>query len=69
MFISDLPVYHEELCFCFVCINIPTLTFPTLNLANSNFPNFEKLEYGNSNFPNFAQKYNSNFNSNFAQNI
>ena len=52
----DLPVYQEELCFCFLCINIPTLTFPTLNLANSNFPNFEKFEYGNSNFPNFAQK-------------
>ena len=32
----------KSVCFCCVCINmILTLTFLTLNLANSNFPSFE----------------------------
>ena len=50
---------------------VPTLTFTTLNLANSNFPNFELLADANSNFSNsnFAQnqKYNSNTNFNYLE--
>jgi hypothetical protein len=68
--ISEKPVYQEKpKFFPFFCIKKPALTFTTLNLANSNFPNFDLLADGNSNLSNsnFAQKYNSNFNFNYLE--